>query len=66
MTRFCAACKVPLHECMGCVLARDICMALDGAIEWTQVREICAACAILFSDPEKLTAALAQGKDPKA
>lgn len=29
---------------MGCVLARDICRALDGEISWADIRELCSRC----------------------
>jgi Zn-finger protein len=48
--RACIKCGTPLELCNGCVLARDICDAVDGKIPWTDVRELCARCAWIHRD----------------
>jgi len=44
MKRKCFNCQEPILESMGCVLPRDICAALDGIINWTDIREVCQPC----------------------
>lgn len=48
--RKCIKCKTPLFECMGCVLPRDICAAIDGLRPWNKIRELCSICAEVMKD----------------
>ena len=42
--RKCVKCGAECVECMGGTLPRDICRAIDGKIEWFNVRELCGPC----------------------
>jgi len=48
--RHCLNCKTPIYECMGCVLSRDWCDAMNGIIAWAEIRELCSACAWKMRD----------------
>jgi len=46
--RRCMTCEAAIENCNGAVLPRDICAALAGQIPWTEIRELCGACALTF------------------
>ncbi len=43
-TRNCLRCGSEITACNGFVLARDMLLAMDGRIQWRQVREHCGMC----------------------
>ena len=47
--RNCMRCHMPIFECMGSVLARDLIAAMDGKIPYIMVREHCGKCAMKLS-----------------
>jgi hypothetical protein len=43
----CQVYSEPLAECMGSVLASELCLAFDGKIDWAEVGQVCWRCATI-------------------